>query len=95
MTGDVPHLDTVPREWPWRTVDSMRAEAPKGGEHFLVYKLGGERIGELAIRAAQIGLARYVPNDRDGWLLETDYQFSGRPTHWMLLPAPPVLDDHT
>jgi hypothetical protein len=78
----------------WRSACTMKDEAPKGGEHFLVFRVGGKRLGDAYISADQIGLARYVPDDREGWKLEANYQFSGMPTHWMPLPpSPPYMEN--
>lgn len=73
----------------WRTADTMKEDAPKFGEHFLVYHLGGEPVGEVGLLPGSIGLARYVPDDQSGWKLETNWQFRGPPTHWMPLPESP------
>lgn len=73
----------------WRSAETMKESAPKWGEHFLVYRVGGERLGGGVILPNYIGLARYIRDDKTGWALETDWRFRGEPTHWMELPDPP------
>jgi hypothetical protein len=78
----------------WVSASTMKDDAPKDCEYFLVFRRGGERLGELVIRADQIGLARYVPDDRTGWRLETNGQFGlSEPTHWAKIPAPPKTEE--
>jgi hypothetical protein len=78
----------------WVSASTMKEDAPKDCEYFLVFRLGGEKIGEMAIQPDQIGLARYVPDDRTGWRLETNWQFGlSEPTHWMKIPAPPKAEE--
>jgi hypothetical protein len=82
----------------WVSASTMEKDAPRWGEHFLIFRRGGERLGELAIQPDQIGLARYVPDDRTGWRLETNWQYGSKyalsqPTHWAKIPTPPKAED--
>jgi hypothetical protein len=82
----------------WVSASTMKEDAPKDCEYFLVFRRGGERLGELAIRADQIGIARYVPDDRTGWRLETNWQYGSKyalsePTHWAKIPTPPKAEE--
>lgn len=83
MTGDVPHLDTVPRNWPWRTMES----APKDGRRFLA-------VVDGAVRLVSYGKTSHVP--LYGFCLADqgpeDYEIC-EPTLWHPLPAPPVLEE--
>ena len=77
----------------WVSASTMKEDAPKWGEYFLIFRPGGEKMGPV-IQAGQIGLARYVPDDRTGWKLETNWQFGlSEPTHWAKIPTPPKAEE--
>jgi hypothetical protein len=77
----------------WLPASTMEKDAPKWGEYFLIFRRSGEKM-ETVIRADQIGLARYVPDDPTGWRLETNWQFRvAEPTHWAKIPTPPRAEE--
>lgn len=71
----------------WHPFNTMKEHAPKG-DHFLIFSRGGRRIGEMFIQSGQIALARYIPDNKEGWKLETDWHFTGQPTDWMPIEPP-------
>lgn len=93
VTSAPPFLPEV-----WVPASTMKDDAPKDCEYFLVFRLGGEKMGDLAIQPNQIGLARYVPDDQTGWRLETNWQYGSKyglskPTHWAKIPTPPKAEE--
>lgn len=82
----------------WIPAETMKEDAPKFGEHFLICRVGGEKMGDACVAPDRIGLAHYIPDYRDGWKLETNYQANFRPTHWMKireLPRPSPVQKPT
>lgn len=98
MTGDVPHLDTVPRGWPWRDIASYprceNCDDPNcnwGPETLLLFPYEHGPFVVVGHKEAGMWLSR-AAEDPEAWS-----ELAALPTHWAPipspLPAPPVLEE--